>query len=324
MDMPINLGAVRPSIDARLLPDLVDAYVREARSRVKARTADNYDQQLARLLEWWEKAGPGLGYRLDMRSWAAFEEWLSRQCSRQSGKPLTYNTRRACLARCRQLLRWAYRQGFLDRDFAGDVPEATGAPALRDVPTLDQLGRLLEAAGQSRRPVRDQALIALFAGTGIRRAEAAGLDVGDVLFHADGSGVLTVRRGKGDKPRRVAFDGACGRYLAALLDELGRSDGPLITGWHNRRLSPERAAHAVKAAMGRAGIDERGRGPHDLRRLFATEWARRRRGLGDGLLLSQQLGHSSTATTLLYVRPTADDLSAGFSSPLSRLSEAGA
>ncbi len=119
-------------IDGRLLAELVEAYVTDARLRVAARTAGTYDYHLALLLEWWATAGPALGMRLDKRAWSLFEGWLSRRLSSQSGEPLTLLTRRSCLSRCKQMLRWAYRLGYLDRDFSDQVAQAKGSPVLRD------------------------------------------------------------------------------------------------------------------------------------------------------------------------------------------------
>lgn len=310
----INLSPRRPFIDAVNLSELVEAYIVDARLRVKPHTADAYDYLLAHLLRWWAGAGPPLGYRLDANGWCLFDGWLAQQVSSQSGQPLTLNTRRSCLARCRQLLHWAYKLDYLDRDFSGDVPSVSGVPAQRAAPDGGQLVRLLAAATT----LRDQALIALFIGTGVRRAEAAALDVEDVSFHADGGGAIHIRTGKGNRPRTVVFDRACGEYLSALLDA-GTEAGPLFCGWKGKRLTPESVYRVVKTACRRAGIDERGRGPHDLRRAFATEWLRHRRDLGAGQLLSMQLGHSNQQTSLLYSKQTFDDLQENFTSPLGGL-----
>lgn len=316
---PINLAPRRPAIDAANLPELVEAYVVDARLRVKPATAATYDLLLSYLLNWWGEAGPALGYRLDAQGWRIFEGWLGRQCSGQSGKPLTHNTRKSCLSRCKQMLRWAYRLGYLDRDFSDQIPQARGSTDLRTPPSLDELAKLMAAAGESGRPLRDQAIVAVFVGTGIRRAEAAGLAVADVAFHADGGGVIQVRKGKLDKPRRVVFDKVCGEYLTALLEGEGLTEGRLFQQWKKRGMSPASVYRAVKAACQRAGIDQRGRGPHDLRRAFATEWMRHRRGLADGQLLSMQLGHTSGAMTLKYSGLTFNDLEEGFTSPLSSI-----
>ena len=316
---PINLSPRRPSIDAMNLPELVEAYIVDARLRVQPQTAATYDYLLSYLLRWWAEAGPLLAFHLDERAWQLFEGWLARQLSSQGGRAaLALSTRRACLARCRQLLRWAYRLGYLERDFSDQVAQAKGTPALRSAPDVEQLARLMAAAGQSARPLRDQAIVAVFVGTGMRRAEAAGLDVGDLQFHADGGGLIHIRAGKGGRERRVVFDGVTGVYLVALLDGEGLQSGPLFVGFLRQRLTPESVYRAVKAACRRAGIDAPGRGPHDLRRAFATEWLRHRRDLGAGQLLSMQLGHSSAQMTVLYSKQTLDDVAEGFHSPLAK------
>ena len=178
---------------------------------------------------------------------------------------------------------------------------------------------MMEATGEGYRPVRDQAILAVLVGTGIRRAECAGLDVSDVEFNTGGGGVLRVRHAKLGKSRTVVFDEACGAYLKALIDRTDRQTGPLFTEWKDRRLSVKGVGVAVKRALRAAGIDERGRGAHDLRRMFATEWARQRRGIGDAKLLSMQLGHTGEQMTSLYIRQSLDDLKEGFESPLARL-----
>jgi len=323
MELPmlsvINLSPERPRIDAQALPELVDAYVADARSRVSAMTADSYDYLLSLLLEWWSAAGPGLDHVLDLRAWQHFERWLADRRSSQSGAALTLETRRKALSAAKALLGWAHRLGYLDRDFRGQIPAASGEGRRREAMTLEDLRQLLLAAGESRKPIRDQAMIAILIGTGIRRAELAGLDVEDIRFAAGRGGLIHIRQAKLGKSRSVAFDDVCGVYLLDLIEELKRSTGPLICGWNDERLTPKSVYTVVKECFKRAGLDSRGAGPHDLRRAFATIWTRQRRSLGDGQLLSMQLGHTAEAMTVRYSRPILDDLQESFVSPLSLL-----
>lgn len=318
-----NLTPSRSYIQAAALPDVVERYIVDARlRRLAPETVQSYEYLLSLLLEWWAEAGAALAYELDERAWQRYAAWLADRPSSQSGKPLSLSVRKKAFAVCRQLLKWCFRYGLLDRDYSHQLAKIGGSPPLRSLPDDDDLARLLDAAGESFRPLRDQAILAVLVGTGMRRSEAAGLDVEDVQFHAAGGGVISIRRAKLDKPRRVAFDEICGGYLVALLEELGRDAGPLFTGWKDRRLSAKNLAEAVKKAFRGAGLDERGRGAHDLRRMFTTDWQRRRRSLGDGELLSMQLGHngkSAQSMTVHYSHQTFDDLLEGFSSPLSRL-----
>jgi len=319
MESKINLNAERPSLDGRNLDQLIALYLTDTRLRgVQRKTVANYGYLLSHFREWWEDAGIGLDYRLDVRSWSLFDGWLQTQCTR-GGNALAFSTRRACLGKCRQVLRWAYRLDYVDRDFADQLPRPKGEMLQRQGPGLDGLRLLLAVTDTTRHTERDQALVAVLVGTGIRRAEAAGLDVTDIDFHANGGGVMDVRRAKRNRPRRVAFDAACGRYLGALLDTDNRRGGAVFVGWKGKRLSSHSVYRIVKEAMRRAGIDAPGRGPHDLRRSFATIWNRTQRGLGDGQLLSQQLGHSSQTMSAHYSGLNFDDLQEGFISPLSML-----
>ena len=320
MASKINRSPVRQCLEGEDLGWLIDVYLTDARLRLPTpATAKNYAYLLGYLRTWWEGAGPGLGHELDRRAWQLFDLWLQGQQCTRSGGALALTTRKAILGKTRQLLRWAYRWGYMDRDWGDLLPALRGGTLPRRGPDLAGLARLLDAAGSTRAGVRDQALVAVLAGCGLRRAEAAGLDISGVQFHADGGGVISVLQTKGNKPRRVVFDVATGRYLAAWLDREDRRDGPLFVGWAGRRLSPHRVYGIVKTAFIRAGLDEPGRGPHDLRRLFATAWVRSRRGLGDGQLLAQQLGHSSPKTSLLYSGLGFDDLADSFTGPLSML-----
>ena len=315
----INMNPDRPTLDGRELGRLVALYLTDTRLRMAApSTIANYGYLLAYLLTWWGEAGPGLGYVLDVHTWALFEQWLQGRSTR-SGASLAPSTQKSILARCRQVLRWAYRWSYVDRDFSDQIPRPKGEQLQRRGPGLADLRGLLDAAGATRAGVRDQALVGVLIGTGIRRAEAAGLDVCDLQFHADGGGGITVRRAKLNKPRRVAFDFVAGGYLAAWLDKENRQTGALFVGWKGQRLGVRSIYRIVKQACKLAGIDERGRGPHDLRRAFATEWTRTRRGLGDGQLLAQQLGHSSAKMSLHYSGLNFDDLADGFTSPLSQI-----
>jgi len=314
----INMDPERVSFEADNLPDLVERYVQNARLRVSAATADNYDYLLSIMMEWWSGAGPTLGHVLDVEAWQLYERWLSGRPSSKGGETMTLASRQKALAVVRQFLYWAFQYGHLQRDYRHQVPSAKGGRSKRPSPRVDELRRLMAAAGESRKPERDQAIVALFLGTGIRRAELAGLDVGDVAWHAHGGGLLHIRKAKLSKPRHVAFDPVCGNYLAVYCDGMDTS-GPLFCGWKGLRLTPKGVYNVVKAAMQRAGVDSRGAGPHDLRRAFATAWLRNRRSLGDGQLLSMQLGHSTEAMSVHYSRPTLDDLQNGFISPLSGL-----
>lgn len=116
------------------------------------------------------------------------------------------------------------------------------------------------------------------------------------------------------KLRKVAFDDITGRYLLAYMDAAMRTTGALFVG-RRGRIKPKTVYMIVKKAADEAGIADQVRGPHDLRRLFATTWAQAHRGEGHVQLLQMQLGHSDVGMTLHYSRPTFHDVQEQFVSP---------
>lgn len=97
-------------------------------------------------------------------------------------------------------------------------------------PTYAKDDRFLEA--------RDRFLIRLFMYTGIRRAEACALTVGDVSVDER---LLRVRHGKGDKDRAIPLPDRLMPDLAKYLKVRGgEACDPLLPGrWSGRALDPE-------------------------------------------------------------------------------------
>jgi len=143
------------------------------------------------------------------------------------------------------------------------------------------------------------------------------LNFGDIQFDNGGrSGALFVAAGKGHKQRYVRFDEYTGKYLIAWLTARGRSGGPLFRSQRGGRLTPKALAEVVQTIARRAGLEAKIKGPHDLRRLFATNWTRTHRGEGFMQPLSLQLGHTDAKMTLLYSKQGFGDIKEVFVSPM--------
>ena len=322
MSRSFNLQPERAYIQADALPEIVDKYIADARlRRLQPETVASYEFLLGILLEWWAVDGPILSHQLDERAWQRFAAWMEQRPVQQTGKPLALSVRQKAMSVCRQMLKWCHRYRFLREDFSYQIPKVTGDQPLRILPRRNELRSIRDATAQSHRPIRDAAIVAVLIGTGVRRAEASGLNVEDVEFYADGAGLIRVLRAKLGQTRTVAFDNVCGEYLSELIDELGRSTGPLFTEWKDRRLSPKGVSEAVKRAMRAAGIHRRGSSAHDLRRYFATDQARNNQGADSSKKNSMQMGHKSSRMTDHYVILSPEDLLDGFTSPLSRLDD---
>ena len=183
------------------------------------------------------------------------------------------------------------------------------ASRLLDVPT--------PAAGPRGDPAveaRDQALLEVLYGSGLRISEALNLDLGDVLREGDGA-LISVRQGKGRKDRLVPIGrpalAALDRYLplrARLLAaaRTGRAAiEAIFLGSRGQRLDPRQARRQLTRRVLGSGV--RRISPHALRHSFATHL------LGEGAdlrAIQEMLGHASLRTTQRYAQVDVDHLMA--------------
>jgi integrase len=147
----------------------------------------------------------------------------------------------------------------------------------------------------------------------MRRAELAGLDMEDVSFDEMGGGEFKIRHAKGGRSRIAVFDATCRRYLECYLNDRGQEPGALFIGNKagpagDYRLAMNTIFHKVVKYAVRAGVRDRIRGCHDLRRVFITQWLRNHKGDEDTLLLMKQVGHSTLAMTSVYDQRGPDDI----------------
>jgi integrase/recombinase XerD len=143
----------------------------------------------------------------------------------------------------------------------------------------------------------DYAVLSLLARLGLRGAEAAGLQLGDVDWRA---GEIAVT-GKGSRTERLPLPVAAGEALVAWLTggrPVCQSRAVFVTVRRPyRQLTPE----AVRAVMGRA-CDRAGlqrRGAHRLRHALATEMLRAGASLPE---VGQVLRHRSLLSTSVYAK----------------------
>jgi integrase/recombinase XerC len=150
--------------------------------------------------------------------------------------------------------------------------------------------------------LRDTALLELLYGSGLRIAEATGLDV-DRLDLRRGRVIVW---GKGDKQRIVPLSepaaAALARWLADGRDELVTAQTPagaVFLNQRGRRLTPRDA---------RRILDRRAKAPthpHALRHTFATHLLD---GGADLRVVQELLGHSDVATTQRYTHVSKERL----------------
>ncbi len=183
-------------------------------------------------------------------------------------------------------------------------------------------------AQNGKKGVRDMAIIALGFGCGLRRAEIAALQFGDIEWEGkvmgqgddgeesrqlpieqdadDTHGVtylpITIRHGKGDKKRIV--NASNGARLALLQWKALRGDapGPLLYSWHQHKgmqagkpIDSQVIYSVCDELATRAGI--RKFSPHDMRRSFVSGFLE---ATGDLAMAAQLAGHANVQTTMRY------------------------
>lgn len=228
----------------------------------------------------------------------AIRSWLAGRYAHT-----TANRYLSCL---RGILRQCFRLGLMNE---GDYRRATDVEPVRgesgpagrslDVGELEALFGACDRA--TLLGARDAAMLSLLYGSGLRRAEAVGLDVDDV----DGA---TVRvRGKGNKVRTAYLSDGALRAVRAWLAVRGTHPGPLllptvggkvsVKRLRTHRLNRDSVRNALRALAKRAGVAHFS--PHDMRRTFVGDLLDE----GADLATVQKLaGHVDAKTTARYDR----------------------
>lgn len=255
------------------------------------------------------------------------EAWI-KDCS-ERWAPTTVKTRFV-------IVRSVFRAAIAERVIAGDptlgvaLPRRRRADAAMQIPTVQEVGRLLAHADSTRVSTRKgfRAYVALCAFAGLRKAEAAGVQVGDIDFlggtlklarqlQRDGS-TYVVRLPKYGSERIVFLPD---ELLAILREHIDThvadgsdtswlftvGDGPMYDNDITWRWE------ATREAAGLPHIRL-----HDLRHFYAS-------GLiaagCDVVTVQRALGHSSATTTLdtySHLWPTAEDRTRAAASELMR------
>lgn len=297
----------------RILPDpltqplaeTVAAWLDELRPRRGPLTIGRYAAVCRRALASWSAVGITTGAELSPASLRAWQGGLSR---------LRPATRRTEVVIMRALLRWAAAEGWVSR--------CDGVLALPRLPhpvpralDRDAVATLLAtvAAPGTRAARRDVAWITLLVTTGLRIAEACGID----RTALRGPGPLVIL-GKGDRERTVMIPAAAWSALRAHWADRTDAHPAALVGWDPGvpavRLTPNTAENRLRAACSRAGLPPTT--PHQFRHTFATELLAT---MGDLRLVQVALGHRSVVTTERYTAVAPARLAEGSARTAERL-----
>lgn len=157
------------------------------------------------------------------------------------------------------------------------------------------------------RDVRDDAVLELLYGSGMRVAELCGLDVDDLDL---GQGVVTVT-GKGDKQRRVLVHATCAAalrsWLAGPRSVMATALSPGGALFYNERGNRLGSRDVRRILDRRSPVPTH---PHALRHTFATHLLD---GGADLRVVQELLGHASLQTTQVYTHVSKERLRSVYS-----------
>lgn len=202
--------------------------------------------------------------------------------------------------------------GLAPTDAAADVRPPAQPRRLPKAISVDDVGRLLDAAGvgDGPAPLRDRALLELVYSTGARISEAVGLDVDDLDLTPERSAVRLL--GKGGKERVVPVGSYAARAVEAylvrgrpVLAAAGRGNAAVFLNTRGAPLSRQSAWAVLRLAAERAGLGADHVSPHTLRHSFATHLLA---GGADVRVVQELLGHASVTTTQIYTMVTPDTM----------------
>jgi len=213
------------------------------------------------------------------------------------------------LSALRTFFKYLQRQGVASQNPAKLAPSPKLEKVLPHYLSVDEAFHLLGAPkGDDFGNLRDKAILEVFYGGGLRLAELAGLNLGDVDL---APGVLRVW-GKGSK-ERLAFLGepakaALSAYLPLrqrlLTQHSAGDETALFVNSRGRRLSTRGVARVVAKWVRLSGLSP-GLTPHGLRHSFATHLLE---GRADLRAVQELLGHASISTTGRYTHVNLDYL----------------
>jgi site-specific recombinase XerD len=213
---------------------------------------------------------------------------------------------KAMVTSLRAFLRFAHATGRTVVPLMGAVP-AVASWRLSALPSglqASEVERLLAGCGRETAVgLRDFAMLSLLARLGLRGAEAAGLQLGDIDWRA---GEVAVT-GKGSRVERLPLPAPAGDALAGWLTD-GRprceSRAVFVTVRRPyRQVTPDAVRQVMARACDRAGLDRRG--AHRLRHALATELLRAGASLSE---VGQVLRHRSQLSTAIYAKVDQDAL----------------
>ncbi|KLN59971.1 recombinase XerC [Kiloniella spongiae] len=274
--------------------------------RSSDKTIEAYAQDIRAFLKFLaEHSGHTITLKsMDQLHIRDFRSWLAAR----SGQNLNKTSTARALSAVRGLFKWMNKQQLIN-NHALDIlrtPKKTHAvpKALTKEEAQQVMGQSPELQSDTWVGLRDQAVLLLLYGCGLRISEALDLNQEDAPRRGQDS--LRVM-GKKNKERLVPMlpivADAIASYQASCPYPKGQGS-PLFFGVKGKRLSPRIIQLQTQKLRGLLNLPETAT-PHALRHSFATHLLSNG---GDLRAIQELLGHNSLSTTQRYTDVDADEL----------------
>lgn len=202
----------------------------------------------------------------------------------------------------RSFLKWCFLQEYLQKDFSFYIRLSKVCSKNTIAIRPDEIKKLLDTISKFNDPLskRDRTLFAIYAFSGIRKAEALFLRVCDFDIN---SGIIYLPKLKSTAKRTQKIPTVLAKILCEYVNENFtlknmNSIQPLFPGQkHNNPLSPRQASNRFEKWKKESGIREN-LTIHSFRAGYATQIYRKHK---DPLFVSYVLGHSSFSSTKRYI-----------------------
>jgi integrase/recombinase XerC len=271
---------------------MIDGFIKYLKTErnLSDNTLEAYRRDVMQFLAF---AGHDDPRRIDRNNIRAFLGSLQRQGmdKRSMGRKLSA---------LKSYFKFCLREGLADQNPALGLRSPKPDKKLPHFLSPEQAGISVESdSPDGKNKSRDDAIMELLYGSGLRSAELLTLRTNDV----DLNSAQVKVRGKGNKERIVPLTRAS---ISALRQYLGGRDdgGGVFAGQNGKALSRSQLQRIVKARIRAAGYGGKA-SPHVMRHSFATHLLDRG---ADLKAVKELLGHASLSTTQVYTHVTVDRL----------------
>ena len=273
----------------------LDTFV-AALTQSSVNTVAAYRSDLEHFASWAAEVGVHHPAEVDRRLLRRYIGWLSTSPDATRNGPAAARTVARRASALRRYFAFLRREGVVANDPAVGLRSPSGDGRLPRVLDHADLDALLDGPAPEdeprRRRLRDDAVLELLYGSGVRVGELCGLDVGSLDLAAGAASVW----GKGAKQRRVPLSApavaALRAWLAVRHEVVAPDAGAALFGnERGHRLSPR----DVRRILDRRSPQPTH--PHALRHTFATHLLD---GGADLRAVQELLGHAVVSTTQRY------------------------